>query len=219
MAEVGTARFVQELIARGIRLVVFDFDGVMLREQSPGCGLNLKSTPGPHVLAEGFYQLALELCSKSISMAIVTNNDRENILPVIVSNWRWHQRHRHTDFETIARSGVFRRVQCWDTHRGRRNDGERMPSGKTVEKNSRIRLAVHRAKLGGAMTEEEAAEDGGVEATRTLLIDDNEDNVKAFLRLGGHACVTPSPRYIFAMTTVTPCHIFAVMTLCLGTGI
>jgi hypothetical protein len=208
MAEVGTARFVRELNARRIRLVVFDFDGVMLREQSPGCGLDLKSTPGPHALAEGFYQLALKLYSKSISMAIVTNNDRRNILPVIVSNWRWHQRpERQTDFETVAGSGVFRRVQCWDTHHGRRDrDGERMPTGHfdangqkapwPVEKNGRIRLAVHRAKLGGAMTEDDAEEDGGVGATRTLLIDDNEDNVQAFLRLGGHACVAPSPRHI-----------------------
>jgi hypothetical protein len=204
MAEVGTTRFVQELNRRGIRLVVFDFDGVMLREKSPGCGLELNSAPGPHALAEGFYQLALELCSNCISMAIVTNNDRRNILPVIVSNWRWHQGpERQTDFERIAGSGVFRRVQCWDTHHGRRKDGERMPMGKfdangaeapwPVEKNGRIRLAVHRAKLGGAMTEGDAADDAGVGATRTLLIDDNEDNVQAFLRLGGHACVAPSP--------------------------
>jgi hypothetical protein len=52
---VATAAFVQELIKRGIRLVVFDFDGVMLHEESPGSGLNLMSSPGPHSLSEGFY--------------------------------------------------------------------------------------------------------------------------------------------------------------------
>ncbi len=202
--EVGTAQFVQELIARGIRMVVFDFDGVMLQEQTPGCGLDLHCNPGPHALAEGFYDLALALCSNSICMAVVTNNDRKNILPVIVSNWRWHQRpERQSDFSTIADSGIFGRVQCWDTHRGKRCKGQRMPTGNgdsygqfppsPVHKNGRIRLAMHWAKRSGVLSDADAAADDGVGARRTLLIDDNEENVQAFLRLGGHVYWHPKP--------------------------
>jgi hypothetical protein len=209
--EVATAAFVLELIKRGIRLVVFDFDGVMLHEESPGSGLNLMSSPGPHSLSEGFYDLALELYSKNIGMAVVTNNDRINILPVIVSNWRWHQRpERHSDFETIAKSGVFKNVQCWETSCGKTRNGQRithngqqMPSlnrnahgrrpATPVEKNGRIRLAIHRAKIRGALSVEETAADAGVGACCTLLIDDRQDNVRAFLRLGGHAYLHTRP--------------------------
>jgi len=201
---VATSAFVQELVRRGIRMVVFDFDGVILREHAPGCGLDLSCSPGPHPLSEGFFDLALELLSKHIGMAVVTNNDQKNILPVIISNWRWHQRpERHSDFITIADSGVFKNVQCWDTHHGKMHDGQRMPSGNTdaykrlasasVEKNGRIRLAIHRAKMSGALSHEETAADEGVGARCTLLIDDRENNVRAFLRVGGHAYLHPKP--------------------------
>jgi hypothetical protein len=203
---VGASKLVEELIKRGIRLVIFDFDGVMLREESPGDGLDLSCSPGPHSLSEGFYSLALELAAKGLSMAVVTNNDKRNILPVLVSNWRWHQRpERHSDFSTIAACSVFSRVQCWDTHRGKRHKktNQRMPIGNgdahglypilPVEKNGRIRLAIHSAKRCGIMSHADLARDEGVGAQCTLLVDDREDNVQAFLRLGGHAYLHLAP--------------------------
>jgi hypothetical protein len=203
---VGASKLVEELIKRGIRLVIFDFDGVMLREDPPGDGLDLSCSPGPHSLSEGFYSLALELAAKGLSMAVVTNNDKRNILPVLVSNWRWHQRpERHSDFSTIAASSIFSRVQCWDTHRGKRHKktNQRMPIGNgdahglypilPVEKNGRIRLAIHSAKRCGIMSHADLARDEGVGAQCTLLVDDREENVHAFLRLGGHAYLHLAP--------------------------
>jgi hypothetical protein len=182
-------------------MVVFDFDGVMLREHAPGLGVtSLHEQPGPHALEEGFYDLALELECRGIPMVVVSNNDRKTLVPILISNWRFHQRKsRHADFEKIAKSGIFGRVQCIDTQiRGKlKHNGQQMPgfdldargraAPRPVAKNGMIRLAIHWAIRSGALSAADVSKDGGVGACCTLLIDDRPNNVDAFRRLGGHA--------------------------------
>jgi hypothetical protein len=182
-------------------MVVFDFDVVMLREHATGVGVRcLHEQPGPHALEEGFYDLALELECQGIPMVVVSNSDRKTLVPILISNWRFHQRKsRHADFEKIAKSGIFGRVQCIDTQiRGKlKHNGQQMPgfdldargraAPRPVAKNGMIRLAIHWAIRSGALSAADVSKDGGVGACCTLLIDDRPNNVDAFRRLGGHA--------------------------------
>ena len=174
-----------------------------------GLGCNIDEQKGPHALEEGFFELALVLASRGISMAIVTNNDRKTIVPILISNWKFHQsKGRHADFETIAKSGLFRRVQCIDTqikqkhietvkHKGQQMpgfglDARGLVAPQPVAKNGMIRLAIYDALRRGALSAADVAKDKGVGACCTLLIDDRQNNTDAFRRLGGHT-YTPLP--------------------------
>lgn len=66
--------FVDEIQRRGIRVVAFDFDGVMV----PGDG-NYYQGLGLHSLSHGFLALADELNRRGLYMAIVSNNHGGNI--------------------------------------------------------------------------------------------------------------------------------------------
>jgi hypothetical protein len=145
---------------------------------------NIDEQKGPHALEEGFYDLALVLASRGIPMAIATNNDREKIVPILISNWKFHQRKgRHADFETIANSGLFRRIQCIDTQIREvlKHKGQQMPgfgldargsvAPQPVAKNGMIRLAIYDALRRGALSAADDAKDIGVGACCTLLID------------------------------------------------
>ncbi len=72
----------------------------MRREHAPGQGLNLNYMSNHFdaiSLEEGFHDLALEIIRRGpgIRMAVVTNNDREVVLPILINNCRFHQQPDH----------------------------------------------------------------------------------------------------------------------------
>jgi hypothetical protein len=162
------------LVRAKIKLVAFDFDGVMVPVTAHQNSTRFRGG-GQHPVSEGFLALASVLPAVGIKMVIVTKNSEDTIQQVL----RFGQPASVTnDPRWALLRGALKHVIG---HCARGPGGLRVPG--QGRKNGQLRLVSHLAKLEARRVGDPSFE--AITAAQVLLIDDHKPNRTAWREVGG----------------------------------
>lgn len=175
---VGNA--VNSFVLRGIRYIMFDFDGCIVAWPlgAEGVSSKVKWPDGSF----GWTECALSLMEEAvfrcngtlIRIGIVTNNKRANVVETIARGQPTQAQKARVE-AVVAKTQLFKYFLDKTPIPGVSNGEAETHLKETHRKNLRIRLLLHQAKL-----------DGVCRGSRghVLLIDDKKENLDAFYSLG-----------------------------------